>query len=321
MPTDAGDGYRVVIDEDSLDLRELTDDDLNEALHTFAELLERLADGQQVALMDPAWDVTCWDEVTLLDLHYARNGRVSRDTRLRIARLLDKCRKIEPQDDDLSEPVCVNGVTRELSWGMSHALARVTSGRAMSCLVLARPAAAPWPTGWITVERGAERLDLHVLSDLPGVTGFWRELFTRESVPEESFVALAETAFPGLIFAESLSFRRFRGSYDEVMPWLVKLLGVLNDHFARAVDAHHGIQNHVIRELGAHGVEISPESQLTRKNASAWAERLVSHQNREHRCDWHGKRLWDRDRVHFSAPLPEYGGRVLIGIFADHLPT
>lgn len=73
--------------------------------------------------------------------------------------------------------------------------------------------------------------------------------------------------------------------------------------------------------FSARGLDISPESPQTRKNAGAWAQRLVTYNGREYRCEWHGKRLWDRDRVHFSLPIPEYGNRVLIGIFTEHLGT
>jgi hypothetical protein len=40
-----------------------------------------------------------------------------------------------------------------------------------------------------------------------------------------------------------------------------------------------------------------------------------------YRCEWHGKRLWDRDRVHFSLPIAARDDRVLIGIFVGHLDT
>ncbi|MFI7869302.1 hypothetical protein [Streptomyces salinarius] len=57
------------------------------------------------------------------------------------------------------------------------------------------------------------------------------------------------------------------------------------------------------------------------KNAKAWEQRNVSHEGTTYRCEWHGKRRWDRDRVHFSLPIPEHDDRVLVGIFVGHLAT
>jgi hypothetical protein len=45
----------------------------------------------------------------------------------------------------------------------------------------------------------------------------------------------------------------------------------------------------------------------------------VVHGGATYRCGWHGKRLWDRDRVHLSLPLAEQDDRVLIGIFVGRL--
>ncbi|WP_280715352.1 hypothetical protein [Kitasatospora sp. MAP5-34] len=60
---------------------------------------------------------------------------------------------------------------------------------------------------------------------------------------------------------------------------------------------------------------------MTRKYTKAWAQRMVPYRDVSYRCEWHGKRLWGRDRVHFSLPIPEHDGRILVGIFVDHMDT
>ena len=158
------------------------------------------------------------------------------------------------------------------------------------------------------------------MSDPGQITDFWRGIFSREPVPENDFFALAGPAFPRLIFSGDLTFHHFRGSYDEVLPWLIRLLGALDDHFAAAMARHRGDQKKVMAEFSAYGLDVSPENSQTRKDAKAWAARLITHGGEEYRCEWHGKRLWDRDRVHFSLPIAKYEDRVLIGIFTEHLP-
>jgi hypothetical protein len=314
----ADDDYRVVIDEDGLDWRGRTDAQLRLAVEKLADLLEPLADGRQVALMSVAYDVECWEQVTLVNIAYTADHRVSRDDRVRLARLLDKCRVVDPTEDDIPEPIRLRGDRLQPSWGLGHVLARAAAGRAMSCLM---DPAATIASGWTTIEREADQstVDLHLLSDPAQLTGFWRGVFEREPVPEGEFFGLASRAFPKLMFAGTLALHHFKGGYAETVPWLVHLLGTLDDHFADAVARHQGDQNKVMAEFKARGVDISPENARTRQNAKAWAQRLVEYEGEAYRCEWHGKRLWDRDRVHFSLPIAKYQNRVLIGIFAKHL--
>ncbi|TCO65101.1 hypothetical protein [Actinocrispum wychmicini] len=314
----ADDQYRVVVDEDSLDWRGRTDITLVDAVDDLADLLEPLTTGKQVALMDHAYDVECWESVRLFELFYTRDTHVPRDSRVRLATLLDKCHLVRPEEDDLPQYVEVGGSIAERSFGFCHALALVSTGRAMSCLIASPEMKI---AGWTKVrrERDTEDLDIHLLTAPAQLPEFWRGVMRRDRVPESLFFAMATRAFPGLIFAESLSFGRFKGSHEDVLPWLIDLLAKINDHFASSIARHRGDRNKVIQEFATHGVAISPESPLTHKDNQAWGQRLVTHEGESYRCEWHGKRVWDRDRVHFSLPIEKYQNRVLIGIFVDHL--
>ncbi|MFF5306098.1 hypothetical protein ACFY5F_42740 [Streptomyces sp. NPDC013161] len=322
----AGDDYRVVVGEECFDWRELTDADLQDALDLLAELLEPLADGRTAALMEPAYETECRPSVALFDVLYSSDGGLPRDKRVRLQKLLGKCKRVEPGEADVPQPVRVaDGPWREPSWGTAHALARAADGRAMSCLLAPYAKEPDWPSGWLTVTRttetGYDEVKAHVLRTPEDAPGFWRGLFTHEPVPAEHFFAFTEDAFPRLLFADSLRLHHFKGSYGEVLPWLVTLLGALNDHFSRTLADCGGDLNQVMRRFDALGLDISPESANTKKNAKAWEQRNVDHDGDTYRCDWHGKRLYDRDRVHFSLPIPERDGRILIGIFVEHLAT
>ncbi|MCC9706888.1 hypothetical protein E4N62_17420 [Streptomyces sp. MNU76] len=336
MPDAAGDAddhrdaddYRVVVGEESFDWRELTDAALPDALDTLATLLEPLADGRKAAFMNAAYDVECRPSVTLIDALYSADGGLPRDVRARLQTLLGKCKRLDPEEADLPQPVRVaDGPWREPSWGTAHALARAAEGRAMSCLLAPYVEEPDWPSGWVTITRttetGEDEVTAHVLRRPQDAPDFWRGLYTHapEPLPAEHFFTLTADAFPRLLFAETLRLHHFKGSYAEVLPWLVKLLGALNDHFTRLLADCGGDQSQVMARFSALGLDISPESPNTRKNAKAWEQRNVDHAGGTHRCEWHGKRLWDRDRVHFSLPIPGHDNRILIGIFVDHLAT
>lgn len=321
------DDYRVVIGEECFDWRALTDGERRDALDALAEVLEPLADGRRVALLGPAYDTECLRSVNLTDALWGKDSELPHDERRLLQRLLDKCRMVE--ETDLPQPVRVPGGSwREPSWGTAHALARSAAGRATSCLLTWQaPGYEDWPSGWITAELetadGHDEVRLHLLRVPEDTPGFWRGVYThetREPLTADRFFTLTEEAFPGLLFADSLSLSHFKGSYTEVLPWLVQLLGALNDHFAQSLSSCSGDQNQVMARFSAMKLDISPESPNT-KNARAWEQRNVTYRGTSYRCEWHGKRLWDRDRVHFSLPIPAYGNRILIGIFTDHLDT
>jgi hypothetical protein len=59
---------------------------------------------------------------------------------------------------------------------------------------------------------------------------FWRTLYALEKIGEAEFFDLANRAFPQLIFNPDLTFRRFDGGYQDLLPEVVRHLAVLNDH-------------------------------------------------------------------------------------------
>lgn len=329
VPSDhaTADDYRVVVGEECFDWRELTEpDSLRDALGALADLLQPLADGRTAAFVDAAYDAECLPSTKLVDALYSPGSGLSHDDRIRLQKLLDKCRVIEPAEADLPRPVRVaDGSERERSWGITHALARAADGRAMSILLAPYVSQPDWPAGWLAVtrktEEGYDEVRAHVLRYAADMPGFWRGVYTHERVPAERFFAFARHAFPRLLFADSLRMHHFKGAYGEVLPWLVRLLGALDDHFARFLAECGGDQNQVMRRFRAMDLDISPESSNTKKNAKAWEQRNVSHEGNTYRCEWHGKRRWDRDRVHFSLPIPERDDRILIGVFVGHLAT
>ncbi|MGW1325055.1 hypothetical protein ACWD64_21245 [Streptomyces antibioticus] len=320
------DDYRVVVGEECFDWRWLSDSGLREALDTLAELLEPLADGRRAAFTEFAYDTDCLPSVTLMDALYSRDSPLPHDERVLLQQLLGKCRLVTSDEGDWPSPVKVaDGPELEPSWGAAHALARAADGRAMSLLLASYAAEPDWPSGWLTITRpsavGDDEVTMHVLRRPEDAPGFWRGLYTHEHVPAGLFFDLTQDAFPQLLFADSLRLQHFKGSYADVLPWLVKLLGALNDHFSRILSDCGGDQNQVMARFSALGLDISPESANTKKNAKAWEERHVDHDGATYCCEWHGKRMWDRDRVHFSLPLPEHDGRILVGIFTGHLAT
>ncbi|OEV31786.1 hypothetical protein AN219_02990, partial [Streptomyces nanshensis] len=59
----------------------------------------------------------------------------------------------------------------------------------------------------------------------------------------------------------------------------------------------------------------------TRAKEKVMRQRDVEHGGETYRCEWHAKQHPARNRVHFTLPEQQLDGRILIGIFVDHLDT
>lgn len=313
-------GYRVVLDESSLALHEMERRDIDTVFQLLADLLTPLSRGSRVALMNHVYDTECWESVRFAEVCGSPIPEVDRDTRVRLASVLDKCVHLEPEEEDLPRIVEGGGFKAECSFGMAHAIRCVKDGSATGALALPSISDS-WPEGWTKLRVDDQEVELHRMSSIPSLHEFLRGICVRDPITESDFFAAAAEAFPLLMFAEGLDFRRFRGSYVDVLPWVVSLLGTVNDHFAESLDRNRGDRNGVMSDFSAVGLTISPESPQTRRNRAAWNERFVSYRGVKYLCEWHGKRTPIVDRVHFSLPIEAYGDKILVGLFVDHLPT
>lgn len=312
-----GEPYRFVVDESSFDFRGLTEEQLTDALDDFSDALAELGASRPVAV-SPWWAETeCADGQQLYQVLYeGAPPKAGRDARLRMQSLMDRCPIWDTDLPGLPDEVELDGTTREMAWSLGYALVRTGEGSTVGCLVFPRSEA---PSGWRKVSAATVEASVYFFGDPSALSDFWRELFRRENVAEHDFFARAREAFPELVFADSLTFNKFDGSYLVMRDWVVAVLGVVHDHFADAYTANPGNTRAVQAALGNHGLNLSPESPNTKSKPKIMKQRDVEYQNETYRCEWHGKEKPDRNRIHFSLPDQRLGGRILIGIFTDHL--
>ncbi|MGW6390658.1 hypothetical protein ACWFR1_09135 [Streptomyces sp. NPDC055103] len=323
-----GEPARFVVDESSFDFRGLTEGQLTDAMDEFSDALEGLAESHVVAVSPWWFDAECADGRDLHDVLYeGETPKAGRDARLRMARMMDRCPSWDPDLPGLPDEVAVAEEASSLALSVAYAWWHAGRGHRAGCLVFPVSGRRGWhpvsvsalaPDGG-TVEH-VER-DVYFLAGPPGLPEFWRSLFARENVGEHEFFDRAKEAFPGLVFADSLTFRKFDGGYAQLRDWVVHVLTVVNDHFADAMTKHSGVAADVKAELGHHRLNLSPESPNTRSKPSVMKQRDVVHEKREYRCEWHAKKEAHRNRVHFSLPDQRLDDRILIGIFVDHLDT
>ncbi|MER5453801.1 hypothetical protein ABT008_03360 [Micromonospora sp. NPDC002389] len=316
---------RITLDETSFDFRDISANDLEHHLDTLNDTISALRDRDLTVRMHPwIWDsIECLDGVLLHDFLY-QSGMVtiSRDTIRRLGLLLDRCTTWSEDTAGFLQAVEVSSSVAphdkrariELSFSLGIAL---SAERQMACLVFGgTPRSGFW-----TISDGNRAADAYFFSTEQELRGFWRSLYHREKLDEQDFFDLAEHAFPELVFHPALNFGRFDGSYLDVRDRVVRILGVLNDHFTAALQQQSGLPKDVAAMLGAHGVNLSPESPKTRSSDRLMAQRMVSLDGESYVCEWHAKLEPHRNRIHFSLPSSQLGGRILIGLFVEHLDT
>lgn len=165
---------------------------------------------------------------------------------------------------------------------------------------------------------------IYRVSDRATLLRFYRKVFAFENTTEDAFWNMAEVAFPQLWFhRERTKFNQFKQPYAVTRSMVVKHLAAINDDFRSVATTCKSNPDCIDRHFsGVHTVNISPESPKTHSNTAAMRQRVVRIRAIDYTCEWHSKLSPTTDRIHFCAgENAELGGRILIGIFAEHLDT
>lgn len=312
----SADLIRVVIDETSFDFNGLDVNQIDLFLSQFNDALSDLRLKDLEAWKPPLFAyIPCIGE---RDLYSYLLDAVDPDVMRRFFGLLDK----SPEWDD-RYPRCdeaeVNGKARQSAWSVCFAVTAVISGHGVACLVFPRIA----QRGFLEISSDIGQCQVFFFAFADEMLPFWRELYELENIPEQEFYRFADRAFPDLIFHPDLSFRRFEGSYFELRGLIIQHLGALNDHFLEEYTtlSAAGRVGDIEAYFSLRGVGgVSRESVKTHKNVGAMRAREVEFNGIAVICEWHTKLKPNIDRIHFAFGN-EFGDKILIGIFVDHLPV
>lgn len=323
MPDDFGDNlFRLVLDESSFNFRDLNDGQVEMGLNELNEQLALLRQARHsVAKSSLIYDIDCRYG---LDIHsfLFRNdtSEVSRDARQRTYLTFDRL----PTWDDGDCPdvplecrIDGRGPGPAISPSVGYALVARLQDRGVACLTF--PSFHSKGFHRVAANCGDGEVYFFMVQD--DLKDFWRSIFSVEDVPEGKFYETAIAAFPDLVLHSSLTFSHFDGKYLDLRQDVVEILSALNDHFTRVLHECKGIPYDIQSAMGHYRIDLSPESPKTRASARLMAKRDVDHEGTTYRCEWHAKLEPHRNRIHFTLPSPNLGGRVLIGLFVDHLPT
>jgi len=332
---------RFFVDESSFELPPgIAAADLEKHLEAFVSLIRaRHNEGDDILRWSKLEETIIQPGILLCDLLYQESAEfpIDQDLRLALQQAINRCIHWDERFEPVSDPhVEINGANCDAPT-VALVLSRVLAGVGSACITLGVSATRCQPC---KVQAGNTHHMIHFLSAVAQFPEFFRMLFDFEDMNSDAYILNTADAFPELAFVPGLAsqFSKFRTRYREVRSIVTTHLAALNDYFPALFKKHDGQPSKVSHELQATcDVDASPESPKTHSNQKAMKERdvvvdivHVGHRilpvGRTVTCEWHTKISPLVDRIHFHPGLagskdrrPPAEGRVIIGIFAEHL--
>ena len=306
---------RFVVDEGALSLDDVPMAEREDSLMALIDQLDALRDsGERIHVIEYWGAVECLGEDNFADA-MVHCQVLDRDQSLRLLTLLDRCVAWNrPATVNVDSEVVVDGSHCKgegIAWAHDQAILQSWAA------VVTTP--HRFAAGVHSVDKPCQSLpvDVYFAVSVEDHPGFFRLLYEWEDVSESEFFERTRLAFPRLVFAANISFRRFQGAYRTLRPKVVDHLGRINDKFPEVYAAENGMPNEISSRLG---IEVSIEGN-TRSSQRLMRLRDVEYRGQVYRCEWHSKLEPHRNRIHFHVIDSKGETRVLIGIFHEHLAT
>ena len=308
---------RFVVDEGALSLDDVPESKREDNLISLIDQLDALrVSGESIQIIENWGAVECLGGDDAADTIFQYQV-LNRDQSLLLSALLDRCVAWDqPAAAVVDSEVIVDGSHYDNGEGISWAHDQTILQNWTAVVTTPHRFAA----GTHSVDKPSQSLpvDVYFAASIEDHPGFFRLLYEWEDVPESEFFERVRLAFPRLVFAADISFRRFQGAYRTLRPTVVDHLGRINDKFPEVYDAQNGMSGAISSHLG---IDVSIESSNTRRSESLMRLRDITFRGQVYRCEWHSKIEPHRNRIHFQVISRIPKTEILIGIFHEHLRT
>jgi hypothetical protein len=311
---------RFVVDETSWIFDGVEPETCIDALET---MLDRLDDARELGhgccYSEDLFSVAVRDGRTFYELYDADSPIViPPDVRQRIAVAFNHL----PVWQELSDPwpnsfdafVGEGGVEYAPSIAWAHAQTLLSAASAVACI----SHGVRRESGLVDVTVSSRRAPVWFVSQPRDCERYFRWLIVKSTANSDEMEALSASAFRSLDFVAGSfnGIRRMSKPYVSLVPVIVRHLAALSDEGKRIFS---GPRDRVAAEFGPFGVDISDENGNTKSNQRARAERTLVVNGETRIFWWHSKLERHQDRIHICPEKIREGGRILIGIFCDHL--
>lgn len=232
-----------------------------------------------------------------------------------------------PDDVDVSIDAGPMVVNMDVAWAHHSVL----SGKAVACVGL-------WRKGVFKTAIGGGVAELHWVGHGPSAASeFWQHAIELEGNSPASFERFARLAYPRLHFAGRVLHQadEFAGGYYAIADVLKRYLKMLDESGHWALTAAPPAQSRteppgpegsnpsnqlIQRRFALLALDLAPEKPNVYADGKCREARQILLKGRTLYCEWHCKLEPHRNRVHLHAPVPESDNKLVVAIFAEHLP-
>jgi hypothetical protein len=311
---------QFVIDETSWRFTGLVPVKCIEALESMLDRVDDINDeGHTICYSDALFNMPVWEDKIFYALYSPECALfIPREVQERIAITFNTLLKW--QDIDSEDPtscvIQIEGESAEVAPSIAWAHKQTMNDRLrpVGCVVFPGGRSS----GLRSVIVNEKSTSLWFISDQKEYSYCFRWLITSTTTNHNEMKTIAPSAFPSLDFADGAfeGIKRMTKPYRDIVDTLVQHLGVLSDDGQRIFQ---GRRQSVVAEFGALGVNISDENGNTKSDRLARRARTIEVNGVETLFWWHTKIEPHQNRIHLNPDSAGHGGRLLIGIFCDHL--
>jgi hypothetical protein len=288
-----------IIDDRRIDVADATA--LDKEYQKFAAILNKIIrDKFPLEASETLWNAQVLDGATLTELLYGkRRDSLDRDLNALLLQIMSRVRFIDlcgTEIGEYAEEHLKNGVAAALVVSPAHEKVKKVDQRSRY---------------------------FHFIGTEAALAQFHRSVPAYANYTENEFRAQLPYAFPSLFFNEKLDMGKFNEKYPAIREKLMNALAYLNDRFYDALREWGNQPDKIERDFKALCRGVGGISQETSSTMQLYGrQREVIIQGVSVSCEWHVKLRPHIDRVHFAYE-EKYktvaGGRIIVGIFIDHL--
>jgi hypothetical protein len=310
-----------IVDEGSIDLNGLGHE---AGLEVVVTLLERIEDailnGHGVCYDDELFTIPVFINRTLWELSDLESTlHLPPEVSQRMAAVFGTMPRWyeingpEPTDYDVKVDDGAIETTASVAWAHQRSI-RPGGLKSAACIC----ALGRRRSGVVAVEVAGQRREVWFVANSLDMEGYFRWLIAKYATRPDEIAELAPWAFTQFVFAGRCfdGIGRMSKPCRQLAPTIVIHLSAFSDHGLRIFS---GPWTKVPAEFGALGVDISDESGNTKSNSQARKERRLIFDGEELFFWWHSKIQRDMDRIYIYPGKVAAGGRIVVGIFSEHL--
>jgi hypothetical protein len=310
---------RFVVDESSWNVSLALVSDVVAALETFVDRLSVAREREEpVVKCSVLYEM---EDVRAILFDSPRRFDLDRDLRLRLMLEINRLGNWDAEELPNPDSIVIDGHACEMAPSVAWAHGQVELRRAVACL----PLTAAGRRGLLDVELAGRTAAVWFVTDEREHVSFFRDAISLENADEDEFALLAPSAFPDLCFVDGVwkGLRAFGKPYRELRNTLIDIFTQLSDRGTaifgwsetenRATASNHDIASRFL------GYQLAPESSYHLDDNRVREVRMRPFAGQNLLFSWHIKIEGHRDRIHIHPPIRESGGRVIVGILAEHL--